>query len=250
MKQAIMIFAGLLLSLPVSVNAKTVKPESLPQDSVLLLGETAFANSDFRKAITFLNYYVLNNPTSPDVQKAQFHLAESYYNLKKYDEASVEYEFLYKQYPGSQYSEQAQIKAATSKFETSEPYYKEQITTLDVQKMATEFLRKYPNSIYAPDARKLLARIDEKLARKELEAAKLYFKFKEYNAAVMSLEYILGEYPLAKETNFETSYYLGLCKMKLGELEEAQALMEELSGNQKWQKKAQKVLAKIAKELE
>jgi outer membrane protein assembly factor BamD len=116
--------------------------------------------------------------------------------------------------------------------------------------MAAEFLRKYPNSNYAQEARKLLARIDEKLAKKELEAAKLYFKFKEYNASVMSLEYILTEYPLAKETNLETNYYLGLCKMKLGELEEAQAIMEELSENQKWQKKAQKVLAKIKKELE
>jgi outer membrane protein assembly factor BamD len=228
-------------------NAKQLKPESLPQDSVILMGEQAFEKGNYKEAVRFLDYFVLNYPTDERVPKAQFHLAESYYDMKQFDDASMEFEFLYKQFPGSEYSEQAQVKAALSKFETSEPYYKEQTVTLEVQKDANDFLNRNPNSQFAPEARKLLAKIDEKLATKELAAAKLYFRFKEYNASVMSLEYILAQYPLAKATNLETSYYLGLCKEALGEKEEAQAIMEELATNPKWQKKAQKVLDRIAK---
>ncbi len=227
--------------------AKQLKPETLSQDSVILIGEQAFQKGNYKEAVKFLSYFVLNYPTDEEVPKAQFHLAESYSNMRKFDEASLEYEFLYKQFPGSEFSEEAQIKAAVAKFETSEPYYKEQIVTLEVQNEVNEFLSKNPNSKFTPEARSLLARIDEKLAKKELEAAKLYFKFKEYNAAVMSLEYILVQYPLARETNLETSYYLGLCKEALGEKEEAQAIMEELLSNPKWQQKAGKALERIKK---
>ena len=227
--------------------AKQLKPETLTQDSLILLGEQAFQKGSYKEAVRFLSYFVLNYPTDEQVQKAQFHLAESYYNMKRFEEASLEYEFLYKQFPRSEFSEEAQIKATIAKFETSEPYYKEQIITLEAQKEANEFLLKNPNSKFTTEARRLLAKIDEKLAQKELAAAKLYFRFKEYNASVMSLEYILVQYPLARETNQETSYYLGLCKEALGQKEEAQAIMEELALNPKWQKKAQKALERMKK---
>ncbi len=214
---------------------------------MILIGEQTFQKGNYKEAVKFLSYFVLNYPTDERIPQAQFYLAESYYNMKKFDEATLEYEFLYKQFPGSEFSEEARIKAALAKFETSEPYYKEQTLTLEVQKEATDFLSRNPNSRFVSEARKLLAKIDEKLATKELAAAKLYFRFKEYNASVMSLEYILVQYPLARETNQETSYYLGLCKEALGQTEEAQAILEELLANPNWQKKAAKALERMKK---
>lgn len=130
--------------------AKQLKPESLPQDSVVLLGEQAFQKGDYKEAVKFLSFFVLNFPVDEEIPKVQFHLAESYFNMKKYEEASMEYEFLYKQFPGSPFSEESRVKAAIAKFETSEPYYKEQIVTLEVQKEINDFYPKTPGRNTSP----------------------------------------------------------------------------------------------------
>lgn len=234
--------------LPLAGFAKLPKPQKLPADSVFLAGEELYKEGRFRKAVAYLNHFVLNYPVKAEVAMAQYHLADSYYRLKRFQEASVEYEFLYKQFPTSPFAEEAQLKAAQATFEISEPYYREQKLTLDSRRMAEDFLTSYPNSEFSSQARDLLARIENKLARKELEAAKLYFKFKEYEAAIMMLEYTVGTYPLAHEINAEINYYLASSKAKLGEKEEAEAILEELLENPKWSKKAQKALDRLAKD--
>jgi outer membrane protein assembly factor BamD len=238
----------LIALLPALGYAKLPKPEKLKADSVLLVGEELYNEGKYRKAVAYLNHFVLNYPVKAEVALAQYHLADCYFKLKRFQEASVEYEFLYKQFPGSDFAEEAQFKAAQATYEISEPYYREQKLTLDARRMAEDFLARYPNSDFAPEARKLLAKIESKLARKELEAAKLYFKFKEYEAAIMMLEYTVGTYPLAYEINAEINYYLALSKAKLGEEEEAQAILEELLENSKWAKRAQKALDRLAKD--
>jgi outer membrane protein assembly factor BamD len=237
-----------IVFLPAVGYAKLPKPEKLPADSVFLVGEELYREGRFRKAVAYLNHFVLNYPVKAKVALAQYHLADSYYRLKRFQEASVEYEFLYKQFSTSPFAEEAQLKAAQATFEISEPYYREQHLTLDSRRMAEDFLTRYPNSEFSSQARDLLVRIENKLARKELEAAKLYFKFKEYEAAIMMLEYTVGTYPLASKVNAEINYYLALSKAKLGEEEEAQAVLEELLENPKWSKKAQKALDRLAKD--
>jgi outer membrane protein assembly factor BamD len=233
--------------LPVLAHAKLPKPERLSPDSLFAIGEELYLQGNYRKAITYLNHFVLNYPVKAEIAKAQYHLAESYYQTKRFQEASVEYEFLYKQFPNSSFAEEAQIKAAQATFEISEPYYREQHLTLDARRMAEDFLSRYPGSEFASRARGLLGQIENKLARKELEAAKLYFKFKEYEAAIMMLEFTVGTYPLAHEANAEINYYLALSKAGLGEYEEAEAILEELLEHPKWAKKAQKALNRLAK---
>jgi len=240
----------LLLLVISSGAAKKLNPEKTSADSLFMLGEKAYQDEEYRLAIHYLDYFVLNYPIRDDVTQAQYYLADSYFKLRQYDQASVEFEFLYKQFSSSEYAEEAMVKAAQATFEISEPYHREQMITLDAQRMAERFLEKYPNSQYASQARQLLQKVDDKLAMKELQAAKLYFKFKEYQAAIMSLEYVLAEYPNARQTNKETNYYLAMCKWKTGEIEEAQAILEELVEDPEWEPKAQKVLKKIARQQE
>jgi outer membrane protein assembly factor BamD len=231
-----------------SGTAKKLNPEKVSADSLFMLGEDAYQKEEYRLAVSYLDYFVLNYPVRDEVSKAQYYLADSYFKLKQFSQASVEFEFLYKQFPSSGYTEEAMIRAAQATFEISEPYHREQVITLDAQRMAKRFLEEYPNSKHAPQARRLLQDVDEKLATKELQAAKLYYKFKEYQAAIMSLEYILAQYPNARKTNLETNYYLALCKAKTDDPEEAQAILEELADNPEWTKKAQKALEKLAKQ--
>ena len=64
----------------------------------------------------------------------------------------------------------------------------------------------------------------------------------------MMLEYTVGTYPLARATNAEINYYLALSKARLGEEEEAEAILEELLTEPGWGKKAQKILARLVKD--
>lgn len=242
-------FLLLLLVIPtLFVYARNPKPENLSSDSLYLLGTQAFEQGKYNLAVKYLDYLILNYPVMPDVSEAQFYLAESYCKQKRYSEASVEYEFLYKQFPQSPHAEEAKIRAAECTFKISEPYNREQELTLQAQRMAKNFLDTYPSSEFAPRARVILVQVDEKLARKELAAAKLYYKFKEYGAAVMSLEYILEHYPLATKTNAETRYYLGLCRVNLGEPDMAEEILRELLDHPVWGEKARKALDRLAKQ--
>lgn len=246
MKPSRLILPGIVF-LPLLAFARLPKPETLPPDSVLEVGLGLYEQGKYYKATKYLDFYVLNFPREEKLDKAQFILAEAYYKSGRFGDAATEFEFLYKQFPSSEYAEEAEIKAAESSFEISEPYYKEQNITLEAKRMTESFLERYPESRFVYDARKLLERIEDKLARKELEGAKLYYKFDEYSAAVMMLEYTLVNYPLAKTTNLETKFYLALCKYELGEEEEALAILEELVDSEAWREKVEKKLARISK---
>ena len=108
--------------------------------------EILFKNKHYKKAIPLFNGFVMENPLSDSADKAQFLLAESYFNIKDYERAKQEYDFLTHQYPMSAYKETALIKAGISAYK-KRPYYERDLKSMkSIKQRFKSFVISYPSS--------------------------------------------------------------------------------------------------------
>ncbi len=191
------------------------KNPSIPSPDILYKKATQlYDNKKYNQAAEIFNQIIINYPGSVVVPSAQYYLAYSYYNIRDYERAQVEFEFLYRQFPTSEFAEEAELMAAVCMYLSSPPYYKDQSKTLQAKKMFERFIRRHPETPLKKKAEDYIRKINEKLAKKEFETAKLYFKFKEYQAALESFNYIVKNFPNTKIAE-ETKSYIQECKKRL-----------------------------------
>lgn len=234
-KKVFMVLMALIFCSPKNVK----KIESA--DVLYEEGKKYFESGYYKKASEKFDRLILNYPGSPLFPSAQYYLAYSFYWLKDYERASTEFEFLYKQFPASAFAEEAELMSAVCVYKLSPPYYKDQTKSKEAKRKLENFIKKHPESKLREKAEDYIKKINEKLAKKELEAAKMYFKFQEYNSAVQYLEFILEIYPntlIAEDAKF----YLARCYLEMGKEEDAKKLLEELKNSQKYSKEANKLL--------
>lgn len=127
------------------------------------------------------------------VKKAQYQLANCYYNLKLYEDAIFEYEELLRLFPVSRYSENSEFMIGMSWFKLSLPSYYSQEETRKAIEQFEYFLSKYPYSKKRAETLDALNKCKDKLLEKKYENAYIYYKMEYYNAALMYLSEIFNE---------------------------------------------------------
>jgi outer membrane protein assembly factor BamD len=80
-------------------------------------------------------------------------------------------------------------------YNQSPRYTLEQISTQQALEVFQSFINKYPASTRIPDANAKMDELRAKLRKKSYEAAYLYYKIQQYNAAVVALRNFLSDYP-------------------------------------------------------
>jgi outer membrane protein assembly factor BamD len=126
---------------------------------------------------------------------AQFRLAESYRLDKEYALAQVEYQILINDHVYSEWVDDAFYLDALCAFRQSPRYERDQTKSYAALERLKRFLQMFPSSPRIGDARALMAEIQGKLAHKDFDAARLYFKRKHYDAALVYLNKIIDLYP-------------------------------------------------------
>ena len=126
---------------------------------------------------------------------AQFYLAESYFNNRRYMLAASEYERYSSNHPNSERRQEVDFKAATSYYQMSPRFNIDQTNTHRAIERFNLFLARYPNSEMADEAGDKIAELRNKLARKNYEAAEFYMRTNRYNAAAVYHDIILDRYP-------------------------------------------------------
>ncbi len=185
-----------------------------PPEELFKKAEKLYNDKKYYKAAEVFNKIILNYPGCSLVPEAQYYLAYSYYYMKDYERAEVEFEFLYRQFPTSAYAEEGELMAAVCMYLASPPYYKDQTKTLEAKKMFEKFIKRHPNSPLKEKAEEYIKKINEKLAQKEFETALLYYKFAEYRAALQSFKYIVENFPDTDKAK-EAKRYMEKCKKYL-----------------------------------
>ena len=128
-------------------------------------------------------------------QDAQFYLAESYFNNRRYLLAASEYERYAQFHPNSPRREEADYKRALSYYNLSPRYRLDQSYTYQAIENFRLLLSRFPNSEYADEAAGYISELRGKLAHKSYNAGEFYKRTNRFEAAAVYFDIVIDNYP-------------------------------------------------------
>lgn len=128
-------------------------------------------------------------------QDAQFYLAESYFNGRRYLIAASEYERYASFFPRSERREVVDFKAAESYYQLSPRFRLDQTYTRRALDRYRLFNSRYPNSERVEVTGERISELRSKLAQKEFHAAEFYMRTSRYQSAVIYFDLVIDSYP-------------------------------------------------------
>ncbi|MDZ7773965.1 MAG: outer membrane protein assembly factor BamD [Balneolaceae bacterium] len=126
---------------------------------------------------------------------AQYYLAESYYNDRRYLLAATEYERFISQFPRSERREEVQFKEAYCYYQLSPRYRLDQEYTYTAIEKLRIFNSNFSDSDRTQEAAQYISDLRAKLARKQYNAGDLYMRMREYEAAIIYFDLTIENYP-------------------------------------------------------
>lgn len=208
--------------------ATSPPPAAKSADSYLMKGDELFRQKKYEDAIAQWKRVKESGVISPEVSAmADLRTADAQFELQSYIEAGASYESFRKFHPNN-------IKAPYALLRIALCYYN-QITGIDrdqtpVNNATTtfeSFLKLYPTSEYAGEARVKLADCTNKQAQYETYIGRFYYRFGKYRAATKRLEECIARYPEASILD-ESFFYLEKAYLKSGEKDKARETFNRL----------------------
>ncbi|MCK4385359.1 MAG: outer membrane protein assembly factor BamD [candidate division Zixibacteria bacterium] len=166
----------------------------LDAEDQFALAKREFEKKNYDQAIIEFQKLIFNYPGAVFIDSTQYLLGMSYFNQKDYPLASVEFNKLLSSFPTSQLSDDAAFMVAFCDFEMSVKAELDQSHTLKAIEELQRFLDDYPASDRAKEASDLLNLCRTKLAKKAYKNGWLYFKRKQYEAALIYLKDVINGY--------------------------------------------------------
>lgn len=138
-------------------------------------------------------------------ENAQFYQAQSHYMQGSYILSDAYFRTFYTTYPRSPFAEQATFMQAQSLYQQSPSYQEDQTPTITAIQAFEEFVTRYPNSEYVPQANQAIEELYIKLDRKEFNQARLYYQLRHWRSAVVAFNNFQREHassPYSEEAAF------------------------------------------------
>lgn len=167
-------------------------------------------------------------PGSHLVDDAQFGLAQSYYCSDDYETAIFEFERLINEYPVSKFVDEARFQIGMCYLKQSRSIHHDQDETVRAIQEFMRFVEDFPNSDIAPEGRKRIFDLEEKLAEKDLMIARNYLVWKNPAASKIFCRRVEEKYPNSQYLD-EARFVLAQALHRLGELKESLEILEGLA---------------------
>ncbi|HWM47174.1 MAG TPA: outer membrane protein assembly factor BamD [Xanthobacteraceae bacterium] len=231
---AVLVVAGLLLSACSTFNlfaAKDEQPPDEPADklynqAVFLLNE----ERDFKGAAKKFEEVDRQHPYSEWARKALIMSAFAYYSAREYDDCVAAAKRYVSLHPGSQEAAYAQYLIGSSYFDQIPDVTRDQTRTERAMAALEEVTRKYPNSEYAPEARRKIEIGRDQLAAKEMEIGRVNQRKRNFIGAINRFKVVVTQYQTTRHVE-EALLRLTECYMALGIVAEAQTAAAVLGHN-------------------
>ena len=178
------IFALTILSLFLFACSATMDTTDMAPDEKLAYAVNLYEQEDYEEAVKEFEAIVLQYPGSSIIDDAQYYLAMTRFQRKEYILAAYQFSKLIKGMPSSEFLADAQYMLADCYYELSPDF------TLDQQysKKAVEeyqvFIDFFPLNEKVAKADAKIKELNDKLARKEYESARIYDKMDYFSAAL------------------------------------------------------------------
>lgn len=149
-------------------------------------------------------------------------------------------------YPGNDDAAYAQYILGQSYFAQVRDVTRDQDTTQKALDAMKEITTRYPNSIYADDARKKVLITEDQLAGKEMQVGRYYLERREYVAAINRFNTVVTQYPETRhvEEALERLVEANLAMGLVHEAETAAAVLGHNFPDSSWYKDAYNLLQK------
>lgn len=163
------------------------------------------------------------HPYSVWARRAQLMSAYSHYMARRYDDAILAADRFLQLHPGNASAPYAYYLKAVSYYNQIIDVGRDQDLTYKAHGALVELIRRFPDSIYAQDARLKLDLTNDHLAGKEMEVGRFYLNREEYLAA-------LGRFQLVTQ-KYETSSHVPEALHRLVEVHLALGLVRDAEKN-------------------
>lgn len=168
----------------------------------------SFANGKYQRAVTLLQDVIVPAKATKDAEESLYMLAMAEYNLKDYGTASDYFKKYCQTYPKGYFAEKAKFYVGESLYmSTPEPRLDQSLTVSAISQFQ-EFLDMYPDSKLKPEVQNRLFALQDKLVKKELYSAQLYYDLgtyfgncndgdegNNYQACIITAQNALKDYP-------------------------------------------------------
>lgn len=154
-----------------------------------------FEDGEFVKAGTLFQELVNIYRGTSRADQIYYYYAKSMMGQKDYLMATHYFKSLLKEFPGSQYSEEAQFMVGYCNYLLSPKARLDQAVTKEAIQSLQLYINLYPYNERVDEANRLMDEMMDKLVYKSYLNARLYYDFENYKAAVISLDNSLKEYP-------------------------------------------------------
>ena len=169
-----------------------------------------YQNQDYYRSIILFDEIKPYIRGSKEAEQVEFYYAYAHFYQKQYLLSSHYFKTFYDTYNRSEHAEEALYMNAYSLYKQSPVYDLDQSSTTEAITALQTFLNRYPDSQYRDDAVKDMKELMGKLELKAFENAKLYYKLRNYNPAMIrssmiALENFMKDYPdskLSEEANY------------------------------------------------
>lgn len=175
-----------------------------------------YATGEYTKAYQLLEELVMVLKATEWAEESLYMLGMCYYNLEDYETCVLYFDRYYKRYPKGLYSEVARFHSGKAYFLQSPDSRLDQSSTYEAIKQLQDFLDFYPYSDMREEANDMIYKLQDRLVKKEYDAAKLYYNLgtytgncfnggSNYEACIITAENALNAYPY---TNLREDLYI------------------------------------------
>ncbi len=154
-----------------------------------------YEDGEFVRAGTLFQELVNIYRGTSRADQIYYFYAKSMMGQKDYLMATHYFKSLIREFPGSQYAEEAQFMVGYCNYLLSPKPRLDQTVTRDAIESLQLYINLYPYSDRVDEANRLIDELRSKLVYKSYLNARLYYDFENYKAAVVALDNSLKEYP-------------------------------------------------------
>ncbi len=154
--------------------------------------------SNFDRGIETYRKVIDNQPFTDFAAEAQYRIGLSYFKMELYDESAVEFQKLIDYYPTSDWTAEAAFGTASCRYCQALPYEYDKSAIEDAVSKFRYFLKSYPDSSRAQEARGKIRELREIAAEHEFNVAMYYHQKMKYESARLYLDSIVHEYSETK----------------------------------------------------
>lgn len=190
----IILIAGIVLvSLSCQSYQKTLKSSNneLKYDT----GVDLYEKGDFNKALQFFDLLRAVYRGTERGEMLTYYTAICYFQTKDYNIAAYYYKQYMQMYPRSERAEEAAFMSAYCNYLNSPRASLDQTSTFIALSELQLFIDMFPTSERVKEANRLMDDLRAKLETKNYNVSKLYYKMRDYQAAITSFENLIDDYP-------------------------------------------------------